>query len=62
MYKYPQVPILTIVGPLIMLGLINLAIFFQGPALANRIASLSTLLLAIVAFVPVIRKQIPPSF
>ena len=47
--------------PLWLLGLISLGIFFQERTLADRIASIATVMIAHVAFMPVIRGQLPPS-
>lgn len=35
--------------------------FFQDDNLADRIASIASLALAFIAFIPTIREQIPPS-
>jgi hypothetical protein len=59
MYKYPGVNLISIFVPLWILGLINLFIFFQERALANRIAGIATLTLAFIAFIPTINDTIP---
>lgn len=51
----------TIFIPLLCLAIINLGIFFQDNNLADRIASVATLMIAFVALIPTIREQIPPS-
>jgi len=43
------------------LAIINLGIFFQDNNLADRIASISALMIAFVALIPTIRDQIPPN-
>lgn len=61
MYKYPFNSIVSIFLPLWLLAIINLAIFYQDYALGSRIAAIASLMVAYVAFIPVIRKKIPPS-
>lgn len=61
LYKFPMVALATIFLPLWLLGLINLAIFFQDNNLADRIASIAALMIAFVALIPTIRAQIPPN-
>jgi hypothetical protein len=46
---------------LLLLALINLAIFFQNNDLGSRVASTATLMVAYLAFLPTIRQRIPPS-
>jgi hypothetical protein len=45
----------------LLLAVINLCIFFQNYNLAERIASIATLMVAYTAFLPTIRESIPPS-
>jgi len=59
MYKYPGVNLISIFVPLWILGVINLFIFFQDRTLAGRIASIATLTLAFIAFIPTINDKIP---
>ena len=61
LYKLPTVALTTIFVPLFFLGAINLAIFFQDPALGNRVLSIATLMIAFVQLIPIIRDQIPPN-
>ena len=61
LYKFPGVTLLTIFFPLWLLGILNLGIFFQSVGLADRIGSLSGLLIAFVALIPVIRSELPQS-
>lgn len=60
-FRYPLVPLLLVFVPLCSLGVINLAIFFQSPALGDRISSLANLMIAFIFLVPGIRSQIPPN-
>ena len=55
LYKQPFSSIVTIFLPLWLLSILNLGVFFQGTDLADRIASLSGLLIAFVALIPTIR-------
>lgn len=59
MYKYPATSLIQIFIPLWLLGFINLAVFFQDAGLADRIASIATLALAYIAFLPTINESIP---
>ena len=52
---------ITIFIPLWLLGVLTLGIFFQEPDLGARIASLATIMMAYVAFLPSIRAELPPS-
>ena len=61
LYKYPFVSLATIFIPLWLLAIINLAIFFQGSLLGERIASIAAVMIASVALMPTIRSQIPPN-
>jgi hypothetical protein len=46
-------------GPLLFMMVIPLAIYFQPDDLANKLSSLITLLLAIIAYLPVLRSKLP---
>lgn len=61
LYKFPFVPFTTILVPLVILGIFNLAIFFQSRDLGDRINNLSALMIAFIGIIPVIRESIPPS-
>ena len=61
LYKKPMVAIVTIFLPLLMMAIINLGIFYQKPDLHKRIISISALMVSLVALVPTIRQQIPPT-
>ncbi len=58
-YKFPGISILTIFLPIEILGAIGLLVFFQEPALSNRLMTIATLILAFVAFLPTINESIP---
>jgi hypothetical protein len=61
MYKKPQVSFIILFVPMWLISIINLGIFFQSSSLGDRMASIITLMLALVAFFPVIREELPPS-
>lgn len=56
LYKFPIVAICTIFLPLWLLGMINIGVFFQEPGLSDRLGSLSGLMIAYVAVVPLFRQ------
>lgn len=58
-YKYPGMSILTIFVPIWILGLIGLMVFFQETSFSGRLATIATLALAFVAFLPTINDSIP---
>jgi hypothetical protein len=57
----PTTTILTVFIPIWLLGVINIAIYFQKTEFKDRIANLSLVILAYMAFFPTIRDKIPPS-
>ena len=59
LYKRPTNSLVGIFFPLLLLGLINMFVFYQSISLSDRIASLATLALAYIAFLPVINTNIP---
>lgn len=59
LYQFPISNLVNIFVPLWLLGFINLLIFYQSPDLAGRLAIISTLTLAFIAFVPTINEKIP---
>ena len=61
LYRIPVVSLLTICLPIWILGWVSLAVFFQDWGLADRIASIATLMVAYTAFMGVIRQELPPS-
>lgn len=61
LYKFPFVPLFIVLVPLALLGVINIAIFFQDYSLGDRVGNIATLMIAFVGMIPVIREQIPPT-
>ena len=60
LYKYPVSSILEIFIPLWILAAINLGIYFQDcNVLADKIAGIATVTLALIAFIPTINEKIP---
>ena len=60
MYKYPVSSLLEIFIPLWILAAINLGIYFQDcNVLADKIAGIATVTLALIAFIPTINEKIP---
>ena len=59
MYKYPLTTILAVFFPLLLLAIINLAVFFQSNDIGGRIASIATIMVAYSAFLPTVRQLIP---
>ena len=55
----PMVPLVTIFLPIWLVGWVSLAIFFQETGFEGRIANLAAVMLAYVAFMPVVRDQLP---
>lgn len=51
----------TLLIPLIVLGFFNTGIFLQGEYLPERFGNWITLMIAFVAFIPVIRDRLPPN-
>ena len=49
LYRHPLVSLLTIFLPLWFLGFLNLGIYFQEYSLADRIASIATVMIAYVS-------------
>lgn len=58
MYKHPLDSAVAIFLPTIVLGLINLFIFFQAIELGDRIGALSTLLIAFVGMVAIVKQTV----
>lgn len=52
---------LTIFLPLLVLAITNLGIFYEEPRLEDRIVSISSIMVSMVALVPTVRSQIPPT-
>ena len=60
MYQYPVSSLLEIFIPLWILAAINLGIYFQDSnVLADKIAGIATVTLALIAFIPTINEKIP---
>jgi hypothetical protein len=51
----------TLIVPLIVLGFFNVGIFIQGGSLPDKFGNWITLMIAFVAFIPVIRDRLPPN-
>ena len=58
-YKFPGSNLVSIFIPLWVLGFINLLVFFQDTVFSTRIATIATLTLAFIAFIPTINESIP---
>ena len=62
LYKYPVSSLFEIFVPLAILAALNLATFYQDSnVLADKIASIATVTLALIAFIPTINSKIPPT-
>ena len=62
LYKYPIQSLLEIFVPLAILAALNLATYYQDSnVLADKIASIATITLALIAFIPTINEKIPPT-
>ncbi len=56
MYKKPNPTILTIYFPLLLLGIINIAIFYQdNRKLGKKLINTSALLVSFIALIPTVR-------
>jgi uncharacterized membrane protein len=60
-YKIPKSSVATIFLPILLLCVVNLGIFNQSRKLAGRISNIATIMLAFIAFFPIVREQIPPN-
>lgn len=54
MYKHPTDTLATIFCPTVILGLVNLFIFFQAVDIGGRIQSISTILVSFVGMVTIL--------
>ena len=62
MYKHPVSSLIEIFIPVWVLAAINLGIYYQeSNVVADKIASIATVMLAFVAFIPTINEKIPPT-
>lgn len=59
LYKYPGTTLLMFFLPVLILSIINLAIYFQANELTGKIASIATLMVAYTAFLPTVRQLLP---
>ena len=59
LYKHPGVNLFEIFVPLMILGFINILVFFQENILADKLAIIATATLAFIAFIPTINEAIP---
>jgi hypothetical protein len=61
-FRRPLVPFFNIFFPIMILGFINLAIFFQDNLNSGKkIMNIGALMISYIAFLPTIRAKIPPS-
>jgi hypothetical protein len=60
LFKDPWVSVLVIYLPMMILGVINMSIFYQYEVLADRLANIATLMIAIVGMISIVREEIPP--
>jgi hypothetical protein len=59
-----MVPLFAIFFPIIMLGFLNLGVFFQDQAdglTGKRMLNIATILVSYIAFLPNIREHLPPA-
>lgn len=56
LYRLPIVSLLTISVPFWILGWVSLVIFFQEYDIADRIASIATVMVAYFQFLGIVRK------
>ena len=55
LYRRPGVALVTIFFPLMLLGFINLGIFFQDEVLGKRFINIVALMISYVALIPTLR-------
>lgn len=60
LYKNPLNMTINAYFPMFILALLGLMIFMQENDVADRIANISVILLAYIAFIPTVRSIIPP--
>jgi hypothetical protein len=60
-YRQALVPMVALFFPIIILGMMNLAVFFQNQRVGKRLLNISAIMVSYVAFLPIIRKNLPPS-
>jgi len=59
LYREPKFILYTYMSPLLVIQVFTLSVLLQGAGLADAIANLSTIFLALVAYLPLLRGQIP---
>lgn len=60
-YKYPIMDSLTIFIPLVLITILTLFTFVQGPDLNDKIGNIATLMIVYVGLMPVINDSLPPT-
>jgi hypothetical protein len=60
-YKYPIMDSLTIFIPLVLITILTLFTFAQGPDFNDKIGNIATLMIVYVGLVPVINDSLPPT-
>ena len=60
-YKYPIMDALTIFIPLVLITILTLFTFAQGPEYNDKIGNIATLMIVYVGLVPVIADSLPPT-
>lgn len=60
-YKYPIMDALTIFIPLVLITILTLFTFVQGPDMNDKINNLATLMIVYVGLMPVINDSLPPT-
>jgi hypothetical protein len=60
-YKYPIMDALTIFIPLVLITILTLFTFVQGPDLNDKIGNIATLMIVYVGLMPVINDSLPPT-
>ena len=60
-YKYPIMDALTIFIPLVLITILTLFTFVQGPNFNDKIANIATLMIVYVGLMPVINDSLPPT-
>lgn len=60
-YKYPIMDALTIFIPLVLITILTLFTFVQGPDFNDKIGNIATLMIVYVGLMPVINDSLPPT-
>lgn len=61
LYKYPVMDALTIFIPLVLISILTLFSFSQGPDYNDKIGNIATLMIVYVGLIPVINDSLPPT-